>query len=152
MSERLPFHFSLACIGEGNGNPLQCSCLENPRDGGAWWTAVSGAAHDWSDLAAAAESVFLSFSSPSSPSTMYSLRLLRLLAQGCVCYGNWSVQFKPRPGSVQRVLMTPPPGDVFNRTLKQFSRFLFTETLYTPKLLRINTENIYSIINCKQKC
>ena len=35
-TERLPFHFSLPCIGEGNGNPLQCSCLENPRDGGAW--------------------------------------------------------------------------------------------------------------------
>ena len=34
------FHFSLSCIGEGNGNPLQCSCLENPRDGGAWWAAV----------------------------------------------------------------------------------------------------------------
>ena len=34
------FHFSLSCIGEGNDNPLQCSCLENPRDGGAWWAAV----------------------------------------------------------------------------------------------------------------
>ena len=34
------FHFSLSCIGEGNGSPLQCSCLENPRDGGAWWAAV----------------------------------------------------------------------------------------------------------------
>ena len=42
MTERLPFHFSLSCIGEVNGNPLQCSCLENPRDGGAWWTAVYG--------------------------------------------------------------------------------------------------------------
>ena len=41
-TERLHFHFSLSCIGEGNGNPLQCSCLENPRDGGAWWTAVYG--------------------------------------------------------------------------------------------------------------
>ena len=41
-SKRLHFHFSLSCIGEGNGNPLQCSCLENPRDGGAWWAAVSG--------------------------------------------------------------------------------------------------------------
>ena len=40
MTEHLPFHFSLSCIGEGNGNPLQCSCLENPRDGGAWWAAV----------------------------------------------------------------------------------------------------------------
>ena len=36
MTEQLHFHFSLSCIGEGNGNPLQCSCLENPRDGGAW--------------------------------------------------------------------------------------------------------------------
>ena len=41
-TERLPFHFSLSCIGEGNGNPLQCSCLEDPRDGGAWWAAVYG--------------------------------------------------------------------------------------------------------------
>ena len=42
MTERLHFHFSLSCIGEGNGNPLQCSCLENPRDGGARWAAVYG--------------------------------------------------------------------------------------------------------------
>ena len=41
-TERLHFHFPLSCIGEGNGNPLQCSCLENPRDGGAWWAAVYG--------------------------------------------------------------------------------------------------------------
>ena len=39
-TERLHFHFSLSCIGEGNGNPLQCSCLENPRDEGAWWAVV----------------------------------------------------------------------------------------------------------------
>ena len=44
MTEWLHFHFSLSCIGEGNGNPLQCSCLENPRDGGAWWAAVYGVA------------------------------------------------------------------------------------------------------------
>ena len=42
--EWLHFHFSVLCIGEGNGNPLQCSCLENPRDGGACWEAVSGVA------------------------------------------------------------------------------------------------------------
>ena len=42
MTGRLPFHCSLSCIGEGNGNPLQCSCLDNPRDGGAWWAAVYG--------------------------------------------------------------------------------------------------------------
>ena len=43
-TEWLHFHFSLSCIGEGNGNPLQCSCLENPRDGGAWWASVYGVA------------------------------------------------------------------------------------------------------------
>ena len=41
-TEKLHFHFSLSCIGEGNGTPLQCYCLENPRDGGAWWAAVYG--------------------------------------------------------------------------------------------------------------
>ena len=43
-TEQLHFHFSLSCLGEGNGNPLQCSCLENPRDGGAWWAAICGVA------------------------------------------------------------------------------------------------------------
>ena len=49
-TERLHFHFSLSCIGEGNGNPLQCSCLENPRDGGIWWAAVYGVAQSWTRL------------------------------------------------------------------------------------------------------
>ena len=49
-TERLHFHFSLSCIGEGNGNPLQCSCLENPRDGGAWWAAIYGVAQSWTRL------------------------------------------------------------------------------------------------------
>ena len=45
-TERLHFHFSLSCIGEGNGNPLQCSCLENPRDGGVCWAAIYGVAQN----------------------------------------------------------------------------------------------------------
>ena len=49
-TEQLHFHFSLSCTGEGNGNPLQCSCLENPRDGGAWWAAVSGVAQSRTQL------------------------------------------------------------------------------------------------------
>ena len=49
-TERLHFHFSLSCTGEGNGNPLQCSCLENPRDGGAWWAAVCGVAQSGTRL------------------------------------------------------------------------------------------------------
>ena len=47
---QLHFHFSFSCIGEGNGNPLQCSCLENPRDRGAWWAAVYGVAQSWTQL------------------------------------------------------------------------------------------------------
>ena len=49
-TEQLHFHFSLSCIGEGNGSPLQCSCLEKPRDGGAWWAAVSGVAQSQTRL------------------------------------------------------------------------------------------------------
>ena len=45
-TELLHFHFSLSSIEEGNGNPQQCSCLENPRDGGAWWAAVSEVAQN----------------------------------------------------------------------------------------------------------
>ena len=48
--EKLHFHFSLSCIGEGNGTPLQCSSLENPRDGGAWWAAVYGVAQSQTRL------------------------------------------------------------------------------------------------------
>ena len=50
MTERLHFHFSLSCIGEGNGNPLQYSCLENPRDRGAWWAAAYGVAQSQTRL------------------------------------------------------------------------------------------------------
>ena len=50
MTERLHSCFSLSCIGERNGNPLQCSCLENPRDEGAWWAAVYGVAQSWTGL------------------------------------------------------------------------------------------------------
>ena len=49
-TERLHFHFSLSCVRKGNGNPLQCSCLENPRDGGAWWAAVYGVAQSQTQL------------------------------------------------------------------------------------------------------
>ena len=62
-TERLHFHFSLSCIGEGNGTPLQYSCLENPRDGGAWWAAVYGVAQSQTRLTR------LSSSSSSTPHT-----------------------------------------------------------------------------------
>ena len=49
-TKQLYFHFSLSCIGEGNGNPLQCSCLEDPRDRGAWWAAIYGVAQSRTQL------------------------------------------------------------------------------------------------------
>ena len=49
-TEQLHFRFSLSCTGEGNGNPLQCSCLENPRDGGSWWASIYGVAQSWTQL------------------------------------------------------------------------------------------------------
>ena len=64
-TERLHFQFSLSCIGEGNGNPLQCSCLENPRDGGASWAAIYGVAQSRTQLKQ------LSSSSSSSSSSSY---------------------------------------------------------------------------------
>ena len=70
-TEWLHFHFSLSCIGEGNGNPLQCSCLENPRDGEAWWAAVYGVAQSWPWLKRR------SSSSSSSPSLRQGIFLIQ---------------------------------------------------------------------------
>ena len=56
-TEQLHFHFS--CIGEGNGNPLQCSCLENPRDGEAWWAAVYGVAQSRTRLKRSSSSNYI---------------------------------------------------------------------------------------------
>ena len=60
-TERLHFHFSLSCIGEGNGNPLQCSCLENPRDGGAWQAAVYGVTQSRTRLKQLSSSSIISY-------------------------------------------------------------------------------------------
>ena len=57
-TERCHFHFSLSCTGGGNGNPLQCSCLENPRDGGAWWAAIYGIAQSRTQLKRLSSSSF----------------------------------------------------------------------------------------------
>ena len=70
-TERLHFHFSLSCIGEGNGTPLQYSCLENPRDGGAWWAAIYGGAQSQTRLKR--------LSGSSSNVTLYCQRT------GCAC-------------------------------------------------------------------
>ena len=67
-TERLHFHFSLSCIGEGNGNPLQCSCQENPRDGGALWAAVCRVAQSQTRLMRlSSSSSSRAFTSPPGP-------------------------------------------------------------------------------------
>ena len=76
-TERLHFYFSLSCIGGGSGNPLQCSCLENPRDGGAWWAAVSGVAQGrtrlkWLSSSSSSSSIFIFY-------TMYSMYLIVII-------------------------------------------------------------------------
>ena len=94
MTEWLHFHFSLSCSGEGNGTPLQCSCLENPRDGGAWWAAISGVAQSRTRLK------WLSSSSSSStvPLTIIitrmhtsSLEFIRLLPGSFYSLSNISL-------------------------------------------------------------
>ena len=72
-TEWLHFHFSLTCIGEGNGNPLQCSCMENPRDGRAWWAAVYGVAQSRTRLKILSSSIEL------TESTVYTLTIGYLL-------------------------------------------------------------------------
>ena len=70
MTERLHFNFSFSCIGQGNGNPLQCSCLDNPRDGEPGGLPSMGShrvRHDWSDLAAAAAAAISHYSPHPQP-------------------------------------------------------------------------------------
>ena len=87
-TERLPFHFSLACIGEGNGNSLQCSCLENPRDGepgGLPYMGSHRVGHNWSDLAAA---VVKNLSTNSGDARFRSLSGEGLLEEGMVTHSS----------------------------------------------------------------
>ena len=73
--------FSLSCIGEGNGNPLQCSCLENPRDGGAWWAAVYGVAQSqtWLKWFSSSSSSNHGIEIPSSCSSFLSSSFIKLI-------------------------------------------------------------------------
>ena len=88
MTERLYFHFSLSCFGEKNGNPLQYSCLENPRDGGAWWEAVYGVAQSRTRLKRLSSSS--SRDTKNSPQdTSAFLRKLQIVSH-CFYLKQWS--------------------------------------------------------------
>ena len=91
-TERLPFHFSLSRIGEGNGNPLQCSCLENPRDGGAWWAAIYGVAQSQTRL---------KWLSSSSSHAAWTVACQVPLSMGFSRQEYWSGLSRPPPGDLQ---------------------------------------------------
>ena len=131
-TERLHFHFSLSCIGEGNGNPLQCSCLENPRDGGAWWAAVSAVAQSRTRLKRLSSS-----SSSSSPvwgsSNEFSAVVLTFFTKWChgaqasegrgpwpACRGSWEDAVSPAGSSCP----LPHPSELeFRRSAVHLSSF-----------------------------
>ena len=99
-TERLLFHFSLQCIGEGNGNPLQCSCLENPRDRGDWWAAIYGITQSQTQLKrlsrAAVANLYLTFCEPmhcSLPgSSVHGILPARILKRVAIFFSRGSSQ------------------------------------------------------------
>ena len=112
-TERLHFRFSLSCIGERNGNPLQYSCLENPRDGGACWAAVYGVAQSWTQLKRLSSSSSMSTElvMPSNhlmlcrpllllPSIFPSIRVFSNELALCIrCPKYWSFSFSVSPSN-----------------------------------------------------
>ena len=119
MTERLPFHFSLSCIGEGNGNPLQCSCLENHRHKEAWWAAVYGVAQSWTllkRLSSSSSNMSIESVMPSNHLILCCLLLLLLLifpsirvfsneSALCVRWPNyWSFSFSISPSNETSIL------------------------------------------------
>ena len=113
-TEWLHFHFSLSCIGEGNGSPLQCSCLENPREGGAWWAAVYGVAQSWTRLKR------LSSSSSRSKSTNFQLQ-----AKSLGCHDDYSWPCYTMYGKL--VKRIDPKGSHYK---KKFFSFLFPLSIW----------------------
>ena len=116
-TELLHFPFSLSCAGEGNGNPLQCSCLENPRDSGAWWAAVYGVAQSQTRLKRLSSSSIYSsplvrYSCPRSAGVLHALLCLKVYP--------WCIRGErctPDPP-------TPPPSCSTSKFFKKLNRHL----------------------------
>ena len=120
MTERLHLHFSLSCIGEGNGNPLQCSCLENPRDRGAWWAAVYGVAQSRTRMK------WLSSSSlfPHQEATVAAMVcLLAAIHSECHSRSFW-YRLVRSPSSNPLMSLSPTPGSVFSPQAGQLQGLL----------------------------
>ena len=126
MTEWLHFHFSLSPIGEGNGNPLHCSCLENPRDGEAWWAAVYGVTQSWTRLK------WLS-SSSSSSSTGFGLLCFHF--HSFLCLFDFFLNFFCDLLVIQQHVVQPPYAGIFNSFSPvsqsvQFSRSVVSDSLW----------------------
>ena len=106
MTEQLHFPFSLSHTGEGNGNPLQCSCLENPRDGGAWWAAVCGVTKSWTRLKWLSSSSNRHISPPPEPSTHHPNAFFIVKSTWAMKLHShvWDPVDCSSPGSVHRIL------------------------------------------------
>ena len=157
-TERLHFHFSLSCTGEGNGNPLQRSCLENPRDGGAWWAAVYGVAQSRTRL---------KWLSSSSSSNLFFLANLVLMSSQDVRYkkgsgqnsrrldiflnlfsaAGWEV-YKAPLKLVRQVLSCPFPVPLAGHFLypfyfnKFYTKLWVTETVFGPRVKSSHLETM----------
>ena len=128
-TDRLHFHFLLSCIGEGNGNPLQCSCLENPMDGEAWQAAVHGVAQSWTRLKRLS-------SSSSSTNKCKPSGLL----------GKYAVLCTVVKVSSQNSLLLPDEGAVAQRSLTSASRSQSLKR-YSQDLNKISLTSKFMLIS-----
>ena len=135
MTERLPFHFSLSCIREGNGNPLQCSSLENPRDGGAWWAFISRVTQS---------RIQLKQLSSSSSKHLLGASLVAQMAENLPAMQEIQVQFLGQEDPWRRGWLPTPvflPGE-FNgqRSLASYSLWGHKELDTTERLIHMRTD------------
>ena len=134
-TEQFPFHFSLPCIGEGNGNPFQCSFLENPRDGEAQWAAVYGVAQSWTPLK------WLSSSSSSPKSCLTLCHPMDCRHQAPLSMG-WSRQ------EYWSGLPFPSPGDLPKPGIKPGSLHWQVDSLPLSHQENHLPHRVHLIVNC----
>ena len=133
MNERLHFHFSLSCIGEGNGKPFQCSCLENPRDGRAWWAAVYGVTQSRTWLKRLSSSSSIPFNGLTAH---FFLALNNILLFGCTTV-YWFIHL------LKYTWLTPSLGN-YNKVVENIPLVVITMDI-NLQLLWVNTKDNYWI-------
>ena len=133
-TERLHFHFSLSCIGEGNGNPLQGSCPENPRDGGAWWAAIYGVSQSQTQLK-------LLSSSSSNETLLNSFIIANNVWVGALVFSVWSIKLDMATHSdilAWRSPMNRRSGRATVHRVAKISYYLFSSNLDTIYLFSLH--------------